>query len=153
MAATACQACGAPIDQPRCGRRKWCSERCRKSQYAGSCIDCGAPTNGTAGGHKRTPERCVECGKRHSAEVAAEFSVLYREMVEEMWAEGMTCREIADALGWKTKNVGTHISVMRARGYNLPHRRTPEQLARITKGCEKRLAKARAAYAEMREAA
>lgn len=77
----------------------------------------------------------------------------YRRMIEEMWAEGMTSRQIATALGWTMPHPGPHISTLRARGYNLPHRRTPEQVARIVAGNDARLAKARAAYRAQRAAA
>lgn len=39
--------------------REWCSERCRKAQYAGTCVDCGAPTSGSEG--RRAEPRCPPC--------------------------------------------------------------------------------------------
>lgn len=55
-----CQGCGTPVEQkPRTKPRKWCSERCRKAQYGGACVDCGASTNGSDG-RKETP-RCAHC--------------------------------------------------------------------------------------------
>lgn len=57
-----CQGCGADLP-PKTWRgpdRKWCSEHCRKSQYGSTCIDCGAPTDGS-NGRERAPERCMEC--------------------------------------------------------------------------------------------
>lgn len=62
-----CQGCGTPIEPsgPRDHRRKWCSERCRKAQYGGTCVDCGAPTNGSDG-YAGRPMRCASCnGKLH----------------------------------------------------------------------------------------
>ncbi len=99
---------------------------------AGVCVDCGGHTSPNA------EERCRACWKVHRA--ADEWRG-YRRMVEGMWAEGMTGRQIDAALGLK----GLNISALRARGYNLPHRRTPEQIARIVTGTDDRLAKARAA--------
>lgn len=62
-----CQApgCENRIDQYSGGRpRKWCSERCRKQQYRGVCVDCGAPTDGSDGrGNAAT--RCADCAVAH----------------------------------------------------------------------------------------
>ncbi len=55
-----------------------------------------------------------------------------RATVERLWAEGVTCREIGRRMGWKTNHPSVSISVLRTQhGYNLPHRRTAEQVARI----------------------
>jgi len=40
-----------------------------------------------------------------------------REMIETMWVEGMTMREINEAVGH-----GINISAARRRGWNLPYR-------------------------------
>jgi transposase len=64
-----------------------------------------------------------------------------RALVERLWAEGLTAREIGEELGQKPVNT----SVLRTLGYDLPHRRTPEQIARITADSGAHLAKARAA--------
>lgn len=58
----------------------------------------------------------------------------YRQMVEGMWAEGMTAREIAEALGHNPKHAGAYIAQKRARGYDLPHRRSDALIARVTEG-------------------
>jgi hypothetical protein len=56
-----CLACGAPTEQtPHKRRRKWCSERCRKSQYAGTCDTCGGPTDGTTPS-RGVATRCAVC--------------------------------------------------------------------------------------------
>jgi predicted nucleic acid-binding Zn ribbon protein len=58
--ATGCAACGRPLNQPKRGRRrKWCSERCRKTKYAYPCVDCGdmIPHDGRIDRY----ERCREC--------------------------------------------------------------------------------------------
>ena len=59
-----CQGCGAGLPEPKKPGppRKWCSERCRKSQYAGQCVDCGRLTNGYDGPGKAS-ERCVPCAQ------------------------------------------------------------------------------------------
>lgn len=59
-----CQGCGTTLP-PSKGPvpRKWCSDRCRKQTlYGGTCVDCGATTNGSDG---RKPEpRCGTCSAR-----------------------------------------------------------------------------------------
>lgn len=131
--ARACAGCGVPLASNRGpGRqRKWCSERCRKrTLYSGTCVECGAPTNN---GTVPPPRLCARCnGHRQGEANRAEWEP-YRRLVEQMWAEGMTARQIADALGWTTKWSTAHICVLRRQqGYNLPLRRTPEQIARMT---------------------
>ena len=140
-----CQGCGVTLPPSRApGRpRKWCSGTCRRhALYSGVCVDCGGATyNGTV----PPPERCRACngtvgGQRNKGEWAP-----YRAMVEEMWAEGMTGRQIGEALGWSKYGCVTNIAMLRARGYDLPYRRTPEQRARIAAASVGHLAKARAA--------
>lgn len=64
MTETLCEGCETPIAQPRFGRRKWCSDRCRKATlYGGTCIDCGARTDGS-NGPGGAPERCIVCAGR-----------------------------------------------------------------------------------------
>lgn len=67
-------------------------------------------------------------------------------MVETMWAAGFTARQIAAEMGWTAKKPNVLVSNLRRQGYDLPHRRTPEQIARITAGSDQRLAKARAQH-------
>lgn len=63
----ACAGCGGPLPTSH-GRRKWCSERCRRQTlYAGRCVDCGAPTNGSDG-PGRAGERCLPCRARFQHE-------------------------------------------------------------------------------------
>lgn len=140
-----CQGCGAPIQVGRSRPRKWCSERCRKASYGDPCIDCGKRT--TYGAQKRrvAEPRCAQCAATHAAAPR-------RAEVERLWAEGLTGRQIAESLGWAPKTAGRMISGYRARGYDLPHRRTPEQIARITAGSDERLANARRVSAERRAA-
>jgi hypothetical protein len=64
-----CAGCGDPLPPQTIGRRrKWCSERCRRDTlYSGTCVDCGARTNGNDGPGKAA-ERCRPC--RHEFERA-----------------------------------------------------------------------------------
>lgn len=66
MIARVCRACGAelaPRSVPRGRPRKWCSERCRKSQYDRACVDCGARIGGTD--PAKPSLRCRSCQDRH----------------------------------------------------------------------------------------
>jgi len=76
------------------------------------CPECG-------GRMARTSDRCEAC-------VSAVADVR-RSLVEGMWAAGWTHGEIRGALGVSGDVIGPY----RARGWDLPHRRTPEQIERI----------------------
>lgn len=133
-----CAACGKELPKSRAGGRprKWCSERCRKSQYDRECIDCGARIDGTT--PSRCGGRCMPCANK----IPRLAHVAHRQTIEAMWAEGRTILQVCEAMGLKPN--AEMISVWRARGYDLPHRRTPEQVARITAASAENLAKARA---------
>jgi transposase len=77
----------------------------------------------------------------------------HRQMIEEMWAEGMTAREIGEAIGTTSRTGRVNIGRYRSRGYNLPHRRTPEQIARMTADKGAHLAKAREVWRAQRDTA
>jgi hypothetical protein len=66
-----CAGCEKTIvpNGPHDHRRKWCSSRCRKAQYAGTCVDCGGPTDGTNPG-RGMPTRCGACAARYAHETA-----------------------------------------------------------------------------------
>lgn len=108
----------------------------RRRRHAGVCVDCGAPTDASKGVASR---RCAQCAKPVAAERERERARAHRERVERLWADGLTRREIEAVVGSRL-----NISTLRNHGYNLPHRRSPEQIARIMAGADERLAKARA---------
>lgn len=61
MSAT-CHGCGTTLPPSKGPRaKKWCSERCRKAQYAGACIDCGGATDGSNGRGPNASVRCRAC--------------------------------------------------------------------------------------------
>ena len=157
MTETHCAGCGKqlPPPKPHAHRLKWCSDRCRKAQYAGACIDCGSPTHGGDGRNgKKVAVRCRACSTVRTAAMSAERGRVTQSRVEELWAQGLTATRIAEILGWKMKNPGSHISMLRTeRGYNLPHRYSAEHRAHMAVGVKERMAKARAVYAAQREAA
>lgn len=106
------------------------------------------------GGHGRLEgRRCAPCAQKRSAQAAKDRSFELRVMVEAMWADGLTMREIGELMGWSKRSAAVRVSNLRSRGYDLPYRRTPEQIARMTAGADERLAAARAKYRQMREAA
>lgn len=63
---TVCVGCGTTIQQPPKGRRKWCSDRCRKTTaYSAPCADCGTVCRTS----DRLPDpaveyRCHPCASR-----------------------------------------------------------------------------------------
>lgn len=60
-----CEGCGTEVRQNPTGRlRKWCSDRCRKRQYGGTCRDCGAHTDGSNGA-AGAPDYCITCIGAH----------------------------------------------------------------------------------------
>lgn len=63
---TACAACGGPLPERAAAARfpKWCSDKCRKTLYAGTCIDCGCRTDGSNGRGPNASKRCVSCRLR-----------------------------------------------------------------------------------------
>ena len=124
--------------------------KARKESYAGECVDCGARTNGNAGPWKASL-RCIECNGRVTAERERRRWLAHRVQIEAMWADGYTMREIA--MEMRIPYYKTRVSQMRARGYDLPYRRTPEQVERIVTAGDGNLEKARRVWAEMREAA
>ena len=115
--------------------------RARKGGYRGKCIDCGAPTDGS-NGPALAPLRCDACNRPLLIEAARARAAAHRAEVEALWAAGKTIREICEAFGFKyNKSI---VGNWRARGYNLPHRRSPEQVARLTLSGRRNLAVARA---------
>ena len=116
-----CQGCGAPIQQAATGgRRLWCSERCRKGQYAGRCIDCGAPTDGSAGPGKAAL-RCAACDALVSGARTKEHyrrqEETKRQKVLALLAAGATDREIAQRLGTTPGTASNLIHRLRVYGY------------------------------------
>lgn len=85
MTARTCAAPDCDISLEGChGKRKWCSDRCRKrTLYSGECVDCGRRTEGIASGLERESKRCRGCSTRHARKVAREG---YIESIRE-WAE------------------------------------------------------------------
>jgi transposase len=116
----------------------------RKASYRGACVDCGAPTDGS-NGCEQAPERCARCNLAalHSRQAQREGE--RRQLIEELWAQGSTARQICGRLG-----IAYRCSVIgdwRRRGYALPYRRSPETVARLDAAGRRNLTKARAVKA------
>lgn len=65
-----CEGCGGPL-APNIAPgkpRKWCSDRCRKRQYAGECVDCGGVTNANGSAGIIAAPRCSPCSHRREHE-------------------------------------------------------------------------------------
>jgi DNA-directed RNA polymerase specialized sigma24 family protein len=122
-----CQGCGSPLPAPPPSsgrRRKWCSEACRKrTLYGGRCVDCGAATSGSEGRGARAPQRCHACAARRAAARSSERAAPRRALIERLWAEGRSVREIGELMGWAENAQKSKIARLRQLGYDLPHRR------------------------------
>lgn len=70
------------------------------------CPECGQPMAHHA-------DRCLACYRTAQAE--------RRQLLERLWAAGLSCREIGETLGWKAQP-SVQIARYRARGYDLPYR-------------------------------
>lgn len=122
-----CKGCGVELPPKTWqGRdRMWCSERCRKSQYAGACVECGGPTDGTVPGRypgRGAPERCRTCTELRNLE--------RNEEIIKLWEDGWVELDIADKLGLRAAQVRGTISHARIR-QGIPvslHRRRDREL-------------------------
>jgi hypothetical protein len=131
-----CQGCGMTGIQDSQGRaRKWCSHKCRcNTKYGGTCIDCGAPTNGKNGIGK-APHRCQTCSTRRQQENA-------RWTRETIVAAIQTWTQVhgtpPSARGWRTANgrpvpasstvqavFGSWSAALEAAGFSGPRIRYP----------------------------
>lgn len=99
--------------------RKWCSNKCRKTKYAGTCVDCGATLSGCNGHGHNAPRRCHACAAAHRAVISGRASVAL-----EMWrlreTEGLLNTAIAQRIGRTTYTVATELCRMRVLGFAVP---------------------------------
>lgn len=81
--------------------------------------------------HRRPCPTCSGEKDRHSeaCQGCMDATAAVRgSLTEGMWADGWSAREIADVFGHASAGF---VGAMRARGWDLPPRRTPEQIARM----------------------
>lgn len=87
--------------------------RANKLRYRGECVDCGKPTSGDAPGNAAA--RCMTCNGAHQR--------ARREAIQEMFEAGLSYREMADRIGIGVGTLNSHITKMRAEGWDLPRRK------------------------------
>lgn len=79
--------------------------------------------------YRRHLIECPQCGgKMHPksslcAECRSEDVHRRALQIEEWWAEGLTCPEIMQRLGWSKGHISIEINRLRNCGYNPPYRR------------------------------
>lgn len=115
-----CDGCGEEIEyvKKKGPARRWCSERCRKTKYAGECKKCGAPTTG-CNGRAAAPEICDSCFKGRNADRNAALVA--------MWEAGANSREVAERFGMDESAVGSFLNSLRQRGVNVPMHTLPHR--------------------------
>ncbi len=76
---------------------------------------------------KQRPRPCGETARGKQGELCRDCrSVVRRERalrICAMWAEGLSLRQIAEAVGWNTNTLGVEMAQLRGEGYDLPLRR------------------------------
>lgn len=124
----ACETCGGDIET-RGTRRRFCSERCRKAQYAGACEVCGAPTNGYNGPGKAS-RRCLEHAE--PGLVQRERWLPRKQLLADLWHRGLTIPEIAAEMETSHNVVRKLAERMRRQGWDLPYAydRRPSSIAK-----------------------
>lgn len=114
-----CAGCGVEIPPSKGGPpRKWCSERCRKGQYAGTCEKCGKPTNGYDGPGSAS-SRCGDCYLIDHTKTER------NEKLVALWEEGASSAEIGRQLGMTANAVDSWVDMQRKRGRELSRRYLP----------------------------
>lgn len=99
-----CQGCGGPLPAHA---RKWCSERCRKTQYDLVCVECGGRADGTSPSRLSDRDKpvCIACAALH-------YSVWTREAV-------VVCMQKWADLNGRTPSA-TDFTKAQASGYDVP---------------------------------
>jgi hypothetical protein len=102
---------------------KFCSDKCRKASYGGTCIDCGARTDGS-NGRDKAPELCRDCDKKQIRDRAQARWRDKNDRLAELYLAGVPLKGIAAEMGLQPNTVA--VALWRLRnlyGYELPHRR------------------------------
>jgi transposase len=99
----------------------------RKRKQGGVCETCGAPTSYGSNGPAR---HCAAHNPGHaiSARIQHERALPRRRRVQQLWAEGKTQGEIAEAVGTTEGTISVLMFTMRREGWDLPYR--PDGAAR-----------------------
>jgi hypothetical protein len=109
-------------------KRAWQAEYDRSPAGRARCSRCGELCG--AASRRSGVELCRACQLAAYAEHTDQQAREY----ERLWNEGKTIRQIADALGIPMNSARGFSSKYREAGYDLPYRRTPEQVERIRNG-------------------
>jgi transposase len=100
-------------------------QRQRREGYRGTCIDCGAPTDGSRGPSSPV-ERCRACNNAIVLPIGAalnhERAKPRYERLAVRWREGATTAELAAEEGVAIGTIHSILHHMRAQGYDLPYR-------------------------------
>jgi hypothetical protein len=98
--------------------------RARKAKMAGSCEVCGARTSYVTGGVARfCPEHGSLYGGRVSGERLALQAMPRKILIEEMWHQGASLKEIAEVLGTTRESLSvTMVRMRRDPRYDVPYR-------------------------------
>lgn len=95
-------------------------DRQRKKQYAGECIDCGGPTDGS-NGRGNAPKRCAHCEQHQNDERNAQ--------IIEAWEQGQTGEQIAARLGLTYNQVRGVVEHAQRKGVtDIRHKRSHREL-------------------------
>lgn len=128
MTKRSCLGCGADLTGMH-GKRKWCSERCRRrTSYGGTCKVCGERTDGSAG-RAKAPKRCIRCERERTLE--------RDERIRVLWEEGTPTAAIAQGVGLTAAQVRAVVDHCRRKKgeslsfRNLPRRDAAERYERI----------------------
>jgi transposase len=101
-------------EKRRESRREW-----NRAHMHAPCPLCGGPMSR----NKAAGDRCAKC--REIAEHAR------RSCIQDMWLDGHTMSEIADALGTTLESLGVTMVRMRKQGWDLPYRYRMENGKRV----------------------
>lgn len=114
-----CEECGEQFEGSTHGNAKnrHCSERCRRAQYGGTCLDCGESTYGGAG-RDAAPTRCDRCHKARNAERNERIYAAWNEG-EPGWyiaeREGMTETDVLNLIDRARRRYGRDLALHRKR--------------------------------------
>lgn len=90
------------------GNRRFCSERCRRKQYAGFCKDCGASTNGH-GGPGQAAAYCRSCSSRAYAKWSRDrIAAKIREWAE-LYGDPPVAEDWNPALAAQRRRLGSSV--------------------------------------------
>lgn len=110
-----CRGCGEALPLTLHRARLYCTDECRPTyKEPGECRECGAATAPQS-------KRCLECDLADRARAKSHRT----EVIERMWNDGATLKEIAAELDTTVNALGPEFVRLRRNGVDLPYRRKP----------------------------